>query len=175
MEEANAVELVKDLTDVFKHRHRFYWATYYKLLFYHLAVIALPYVVYHFLKGDPLYKADYPFLVSLLVLLAWTLSLVNIWLIQRSRAYLAGEDLRLRIVHKAIRETYMTQFGINLYPDIGALEAQKRCEEKSNNNQELEGDSLGGYMEQLFSGFLILVSLLGALLFSLLASSLSGV
>lgn len=171
MEEANAVELLKDLTDVFKHRHRFYWSTYYKLMFYHLAIAALPYVAYHFLKAYNFIANEQSYMVSLLVIFAWLLLVINVWLILRSRKYLEGEDLRLRIVHKAVREMYMREFAINLYPGLDLLEADYQCQSENNNNKIL-ASSLGGYMESLFVTFLVLISAMGTLLFTFLAYTL---
>lgn len=171
MQESTAVEVAKDLSDVFKHRHHFYWSTYYKLFFYHLAIVSLPYVMYHFLKGYGYQQETHPVMISLLVWLSWGLCVLNLALIWRSKKYLEGEDLRLRIVHKAIRELYLKSFGINLYPETGALQAQAKCAQECNNNQGI-GTSLGGHMERLFVGLLMLVSVLGAMLFTLLARSL---
>ncbi|MCW8905725.1 MAG: hypothetical protein OQL28_00620 [Sedimenticola sp.] len=171
MQESTAVEVVKDLSDIFKHRHRFYWSTYYKLFFYHLVIVSLPYVIYHFLKGYGYMDGGHPTMVSLLTWLSWALCGLNLVLIWRSKIYLGGEDLRLRIVHKAIREIYLKSFGINLYPETGALQAQAKCAEECNNNQGMEA-SIAGHMERLFVGLLMLVSVLGAGLFTLLASTL---
>lgn len=171
MQESNAVEVLKDLTDVFKHRHRFYWSTYYKLVFYHLFIAAVPYVAYHFLKTYNFIVNEQRYMVSLLVIVAWLLLAINVWLILRSKKYLEGEDLRLRIVHKAVREMYLREFGINLYPELSALEADYKCQAENNNNQILVS-SIGGYMETLFVSFLIMISVLATLLFSFLAYTL---
>jgi hypothetical protein len=168
MEQTTAVEVIKDLTDVFKHRHQFYWATYYKLLFYHLIIAALPYLIFHFIKTYDFLSPGQRYPVYILIMLSWGLCVFNIWLVFRSRNYLQEEDLRLRIVHKAIREVYFKELGVNLYPGLNSSEAKQQCDLHINDNKVL-AVTIGGYMEGLFTLFLILASVLASLLFTFLA------
>ncbi|MCP4602384.1 MAG: hypothetical protein GY847_18025 [Proteobacteria bacterium] len=107
-------EIAKDLTERFKHRHQFFWSTFYKLLIYHLTVGSLPLFLINIFWTNPGKVAEkirgfdcdsYPnILLGLFLPFAVSLFLlVSSWC---STKYLIKEDNRVKVVVEASRKVY---------------------------------------------------------------------
>ncbi len=112
-----SLSINNELNSEFQYRHGFYWSSYYKLLVYHLSLIAVPGIFYYnIMVSDSLDKehsSTISFILSLVILLFMKK------LLAKTEKYLDDEDHRLKLPIDKMREIYYVKFGINMYPNGG--------------------------------------------------------
>lgn len=107
------------LSDQFKHRHLYYWGTYFKLTVYFVLVLVSPYIAFYYLEssaekiGGLAQIGGHTFLLLLTVL---AFSGITLSLIKRIEQFLISEDVRLRVVHSRFKDLFRSA-GISLKPE----------------------------------------------------------
>lgn len=142
--------VLESLQNDFLHRHNFFWNSFYKLLFYNLFIITLPFTVYFAgikVKFELIEVSC--FLLSLLILLYMVL-----YQIKNAVKYLEEEEYRMKIPLNKIREIYLYVYDTDTYPK----------KKKTIERQGLAGD----FMLRNFSLLCFLTSLLTTLFFTFL-------
>ncbi len=96
---ADKMELINSLTDQFKHRHSFYWQSYYKLVIYQVIILLTPYAFAVYLtKGETGIALTIFFLTIMISL--W----IYFWGVQKVTAVLSEEHIRMKVVHDRLKE-----------------------------------------------------------------------
>ena len=97
------MELINNLTDQFKHRHSFYWQSYYKLVIYQVIILLTPYAFAINLGNS----GEGPALTILgltLIISCW----IYYWGVQRVSAVLSEEHIRMKVVHDRLKDLLNT-------------------------------------------------------------------
>jgi len=115
-----ALQLLTSFNDEFKHRHTFYWASYYKFLISYVLVLLSPLLMYYFileLKKETEILA-FDGVSMIIILLSFFLDYYILKkLLPKTKHYLEDEDLRLKIPINRMREIYYLKFNVNTYPN----------------------------------------------------------
>ncbi|MCP5172537.1 MAG: Gfo/Idh/MocA family oxidoreductase [Pseudomonadales bacterium] len=143
---SNTTALLQDLSENFKHRHGFYWSSYYKLLIYYLSIIALPVFIYYYASSIEIFKDNKQVISGACLLLATFVFLGLRSFLKRAEKYLGDEDHRLKLVIDRWRELYLLIYDINLFPGDKQNSNSSRIIEKVTVKPGLGGD----YMFRLF-------------------------
>lgn len=112
-----SIELLSILNEEFKHRHSFYWATYYRLFIYHLILILAPSILFYYITSINNHKIPDFILAITCLLLSVVSRVVTKKFLKDTIKYLDAEDHRLTIPINRMREIYYNNFNINMYPD----------------------------------------------------------
>jgi len=115
MDMQEVLGILECLQSEFKHRHSFYWSSYYKLLLYHLFIIILPVLAYFYASKI---NFDEDVLSYFVLIISFLLALFFMpFSLKRAKGYLDDEDHRLKLSIDRMREIYYARFGVNIYPD----------------------------------------------------------
>lgn len=100
---ADKMALITTLTDQFKHRHSFYWQSYYKLVIYQVIILLAPYAfAINLTKGTKGIALTIFALTTIISL--W----VYFWGVQKVTAVLSEEHIRMKVVHDRLKELLNT-------------------------------------------------------------------
>lgn len=92
------------LLDLFKHRHQFYWKTYFQISLYFLFLLISPYLAF-FYGREVLGNENVASFFQLIVIVASPLISLGIYLLlPRVEKFLSAEDARLRQVHSELKK-----------------------------------------------------------------------
>lgn len=95
--------LINTLTDQFKHRHTFYWQSYYKLVVYQIFILLTPYV-FAINLDDGKAGIAYTILFLTLIISLW----IYYWGVQKVTAVLSEEHIRMKVVHDRLKDLLKT-------------------------------------------------------------------
>ena len=115
MDMQEVLSALECLQSEFKHRHSFYWSSYYKLLLYHLFIIILPVFAYFYASKIDFDKGILSYFVLIISFLLASYFIPKT--LKRAKKYLDDEDHRLKLSIDRMREIYYARFGVNIYPD----------------------------------------------------------
>ncbi len=98
------MDLINNLSDQFKHRHAFYWQSYYKLVIYQVIILLAPYAfAMNFAKDKAQSGLFGPGTIIFLLTVAISMW-IYYWGVQRVTAVLSEEHIRMKVVHDRMKE-----------------------------------------------------------------------